>query len=257
MSLNTFDELLSNVYRLTEQDDYDGMVANRQEIENYLINNKYSHALRSIFQQLKNRSFTTPEIPPHQDMVLKNKLLDKRIEQISINQRNCALSDDQYDRPLANMNIELVNHYTNIAANFESDAQKLRTTLQEALTAQSYIRPITESDKCKAFNGIEKKISINNALLKEELLNYLMYINVQHNKKRGRRNFPKEVTTILEKYFNEHIDRPYPNDQEKLFLAEKCNLTTTQITNWFGNKRIRCMKKEKLLLKEEESIENA
>ncbi|CEF71126.1 Pre-B-cell leukemia transcription factor 4 [Strongyloides ratti] len=246
MSLNSFDELLNNVYRLTEQDDYDGMAANRQIIENYLINNRYSYALQSIFQQLKNRSFTTSEVQFNQDMIIKNKVLDNKIEQICFNQRNCAFSDDQYDRSLANKNIELVNHYTNISNNFENDAQKLRITLQETLNAQSYIRPITENDKCKAFNNIEKKISINSGLLKEELLNYLMYINVQHNKKRGRRNFSKEATAILEKYFSEHIDRPYPDEHDKLLLAEKCNLTTTQITNWFGNKRIRCMRKKKI-----------
>lgn len=79
MSLNSFDELLNNVYRLTEQDDYDGMAANRQIIENYLINNRYSYALQSIFQQLKNRSFTTSEVQFNQDMIIKNKVLDNKI----------------------------------------------------------------------------------------------------------------------------------------------------------------------------------
>uniref|UniRef100_A0A0N4Z519 Homeobox domain-containing protein n=1 Tax=Parastrongyloides trichosuri TaxID=131310 RepID=A0A0N4Z519_PARTI len=249
MSLNPFNELLSNVFRIINQNNYDDLVSSRQIAENCLINNRYNNALQNIFQSMKNNSHIYQECNLLPDLSHKSKVLDNKIEQICKSQRDCAFSEDQYDRPLADKNIQLVNHYTEVASLFDKDVQNLRNMLHNTLLTQSYVRPLNEDDKRRAFNSIENKISAHTIILKEELLNYLMYINVQHNKKRGRRNFPKEATAILEKYFKDHIDKPYPDERDKLYLAEKCNLTTTQITNWFGNKRIRCMKKKKLLIR--------
>ncbi|XP_076316161.1 homeobox protein extradenticle-like isoform X2 [Tachypleus tridentatus] len=62
------------------------------------------------------------------------------------------------------------------------------------------------------------------------------------SKTRKRRNFSKQATEILNEYFYSHLSNPYPSEDAKEELARKCGITISQISNWFGNKRIRYKK---------------
>nr|1PUF_B Chain B, Pre-B-cell leukemia transcription factor-1 [Homo sapiens] len=60
--------------------------------------------------------------------------------------------------------------------------------------------------------------------------------------RRKRRNFNKQATEILNEYFYSHLSNPYPSEEAKEELAKKCGITVSQVSNWFGNKRIRYKK---------------
>ncbi|UYV65653.1 PBX1 [Cordylochernes scorpioides] len=60
--------------------------------------------------------------------------------------------------------------------------------------------------------------------------------------RRKRRNFSKQATEILNEYFYSHLSNPYPSEEAKEELARKCGITVSQVSNWFGNKRIRYKK---------------
>ncbi|KHJ98815.1 homeobox domain protein [Oesophagostomum dentatum] len=60
-----------------------------------------------------------------------------------------------------------------------------------------------------------------------------------------RRNFSKEATCILQKYYDSHLEHPYPTEEEKIALAEKCHISVQQVSNWFGNRRIRTKKSKR------------
>lgn len=89
--------------------------------------------------------------------------------------------------------------------------------------------------------------------------------------RRKRRNFSKQATEVLNEYFYSHLSNPYPSEEAKEELAKKCGITvsqvlqgfsdvtrrrgpgdrvplpdpphpTPQVSNWFGNKRIRYKK---------------
>lgn len=60
--------------------------------------------------------------------------------------------------------------------------------------------------------------------------------------RRKRRNFNKQATEILNEYFYSHLSNPYPSEEAKEELAKKCSITVSQVSNWFGNKRIRYKK---------------
>eukprot|EP00163_Fabomonas_tropica_P021213 TRINITY_DN37219_c0_g1_i1.p1 TRINITY_DN37219_c0_g1~~TRINITY_DN37219_c0_g1_i1.p1 ORF type:complete len:338 (+),score=26.10 TRINITY_DN37219_c0_g1_i1:146-1159(+) len=51
------------------------------------------------------------------------------------------------------------------------------------------------------------------------------------------------VTSILLKFFYDHIAYPYPTKAEKRALAEETGLTVQQVGTWFGNKRMRSKKR--------------
>ncbi|KAG7263631.1 hypothetical protein CRUP_012866 [Coryphaenoides rupestris] len=60
--------------------------------------------------------------------------------------------------------------------------------------------------------------------------------------RRKRRNFNKQATEVLNEYFYSHLSNPYPSEEAKEELAKKCAITVSQVSNWFGNKRIRYKK---------------
>ncbi len=62
---------------------------------------------------------------------------------------------------------------------------------------------------------------------------------------RKNQNLPKQALDVLQSWFLEHVDRPFPNQQEKDELARRTNLTLNQINNWFINKRGRVWSKLK------------
>ena len=44
---------------------------------------------------------------------------------------------------------------------------------------------------------------------------------------------------VLSDWYQENIHNPYPNDEEKKILAEKADISETQVKSWFANKRSR------------------
>ena len=60
--------------------------------------------------------------------------------------------------------------------------------------------------------------------------------------RRKRRNFSKQATEVLNEYFYSHLSNPYPSEEVKEELARQCSITVSQVSNWFGNKRIRYKK---------------
>lgn len=56
-------------------------------------------------------------------------------------------------------------------------------------------------------------------------------------KRRG--NLPKEATRILKRWFDSHLDSPYPTEDEKRALVEETRLDINQVANWFINARRR------------------
>ncbi|KAF4548282.1 putative homeobox protein CUP9 [Elsinoe fawcettii] len=59
-------------------------------------------------------------------------------------------------------------------------------------------------------------------------------------KARKRSNLPKESTDIMKRWFEDHLDNPYPSEDEKKYFAQKAGINLTQVSNWFINHRRRC-----------------
>jgi hypothetical protein len=58
----------------------------------------------------------------------------------------------------------------------------------------------------------------------------------------SRATLSKEACDVLRGWLFDHIDYPYPSDEEKRQLAEKASLSMGQINNWFVNARVRIWK---------------
>jgi len=70
--------------------------------------------------------------------------------------------------------------------------------------------------------------------------------SVSPSKNRGARrrsHFLKATTDRLKQWLLDHIDHPYPSEEEKISLSSETGLTIKQINYWFTNSRRRFLKK--------------
>jgi len=56
---------------------------------------------------------------------------------------------------------------------------------------------------------------------------------------RRHQQLPEEAVDIMNEWFTEHINNPYPTQIEKERLADECKITIKQVTAWFSNRRNR------------------
>ncbi|KAJ5485318.1 hypothetical protein N7539_005306 [Penicillium diatomitis] len=67
----------------------------------------------------------------------------------------------------------------------------------------------------------------------------IMGDSIDPKTKRRRGNLPKPVTDILRAWFHEHLDHPYPSEEDKQMFMTRTGLSISQISNWFINARRR------------------
>merc|ERR1712142_621300 len=90
---------------------------------------------------------------------------------------------------------------------------------------------------------IQKKFTSIQVQLKQSTCEAIMILRSRFlDQRRKRRNFTKKSTEHLNEYFYSHLSNPYPSEEAKEALARKCGITVSQVSNWFGNKRIRYKK---------------
>lgn len=117
--------------------------------------------------------------------------------------------------------------------------QHVKSLLQE----QSKTRPISAVEIERMVSIIQRKFSTIKVQLKQSTCENVMVLRSRFlDARRKRRNFSKQATEILNEYFYSHLNNPYPSEEVKEQLARQCQITVSQVSNWFGNKRIRYKK---------------
>jgi hypothetical protein len=62
-----------------------------------------------------------------------------------------------------------------------------------------------------------------------------------------RKGYPKHITAVLLRWYEEHENYPYPSQQEKEYLSSVTGLSVHQLSTWFSNTRIRTKRREQKL----------
>lgn len=62
----------------------------------------------------------------------------------------------------------------------------------------------------------------------------------RHSKTGTNFRFPSDALAILNQWWIDHQQDPYPTPEEKLYLAKSAKLTRAQVTYWFIYKRNKC-----------------
>ncbi|KAJ8963616.1 hypothetical protein NQ314_005516 [Rhamnusium bicolor] len=123
---------------------------------------------------------------------------------------------------------------------YEQACNEFITDVMNLLREQSRTRPITPKEIERMVQIINKKFSSIQMQLKQSTCEAVMILRSRFlDARRKRRNFSKQASEILNEYFYSHLSNPYPSEEAKEELARKCGITISQVSNWFGNKRIR------------------
>nr|ABC88376.1 extradenticle-like protein [Nematostella vectensis] len=126
---------------------------------------------------------------------------------------------------------------------YEQACNEFTTHVMNLLREQSRTRPISPKEIERMVGIIHRKFSAIQMQLKQSTCEAVMILRSRFlDARRKRRNFSKQATEILNEYFYSHLSNPYPSEEAKEELARKCNISVAQISNWFGNKRIRYKK---------------
>ncbi|XP_051953193.1 pre-B-cell leukemia transcription factor 3-like [Xyrauchen texanus] len=136
---------------------------------------------------------------------------------------------------------------------YEQACNEFTTHVMNLLREQSRTRPISPKEIEHMVNIIHRKFSSIQMQLKQSTCEAVMILRSRFlDARRKRRNFSKQATEILNEYFYSHLSNPYPSEEAKEELAKKCaitisqgkgsTITVSQVSNWFGNKRIRYKK---------------
>lgn len=126
---------------------------------------------------------------------------------------------------------------------YEQACNEFTTHVMNLLREQSRTRPITPKEIERMVQIIHRKFSSIQMQLKQSTCEAVMILRSRFlDARRKRRNFSKQASEILNEYFYSHLSNPYPSEEAKEELARKCSITVSQVSNWFGNKRIRYKK---------------
>uniref|UniRef100_A0A8R1HL05 Homeobox domain-containing protein n=1 Tax=Caenorhabditis japonica TaxID=281687 RepID=A0A8R1HL05_CAEJA len=206
------------------------------EIEEILVNKQAKHfSIKSTVQeQFTNPTFPLEEINTEKDeewQPLERKYLD-------------GVNNIKHEMMMKQMQLD-------------KDMERAVCRQQEVLRSQQEVRPIDDRDFCNSRMCIERKFEQTKMSLRGEAATKILVLRRDIEQQgRKRRNFDKNTTDILQNWFHEHRQNPYPSDQEKADLAKQCNIKISQVNNWFGNQRIRT-RQQTMKMKEEEERERA
>ncbi|NWH47716.1 PBX3 factor, partial [Fregata magnificens] len=126
---------------------------------------------------------------------------------------------------------------------YEQACSEFTTHVMNLLREQSRTRPISPKEIERMVNIIHGKFSTIQMQLKQSTCEAVMILRSRFlDARRKRRNFSKQATEVLNEYFYSHLSNPYPSEEAKEELAKKGGITVSQVSNWFGNKRIRYKK---------------
>ncbi|XP_060905879.1 pre-B-cell leukemia transcription factor 2 [Labrus mixtus] len=126
---------------------------------------------------------------------------------------------------------------------YEQACTEFTTHVMNLLREQSRTRPVTPREIERMVAIIHRKFSSIQTQLKQSTCEAVMILRSRFlDARRKRRNFSKQATEVLNEYFYSHLSNPYPSEEAKEELAKQCGITMSQVSNWFGNKRIRYKK---------------
>ncbi|KAG3279854.1 PBX homeobox 4 [Ictidomys tridecemlineatus] len=126
---------------------------------------------------------------------------------------------------------------------YEQACREFTTHVTNLLREQSRMRPVSPKEIEHMVGVIHGKFSAIQMQLKQSTCEALMTLRSRFlDARRKRRNFSKQATEVLNEYFYSHLSNPYPSEEAKEDLARKGGITVSQVSNWFGNKRIRYKK---------------
>ena len=244
-------ELLSQIMSINDQT-LDTAQAKKQA----LATHRHRHVLYQVLCEIKEKTGlmirgTGDEDLPDAQLVRLNNMLYAEgvagpdgqaataVAQQQQSPPDSAIEHADYRAKLA----EIRRIYHQELEKYKQACNEFTTHVVNLLREQSRTRPIRAQEIDRMVAIIKKKFQAIEIQLKQSTCEAVMILRSRFlDARRKRRNFSKQATEVLNEYFYSHLSNPYPSEEAKEELARKCGITVSQVSNWFGNKRIRYKK---------------
>merc|ERR1719192_1822156 len=210
-------------------------------------NHRMKNALFSVLCEIKERTCVNyrnleQEDPPDpQLMRLDNMLVAEGVGGEAAGRAMTAdtttITHPDYKTKLA----QIRTIYNEEMEKYQQGCEEFTTHVMTLLREQSRLRPITQKEIERMVKIINKKFNAIQMQLKQSACEAVMVLRSRFldARRRERRNFSKTSQEILNEYFYANLANPYPSEEVKEELSRKCGISVQQVSNWFGNKRIR------------------
>jgi hypothetical protein len=242
---STFDDLLHQLNIISEETLNETTQNKKAQLQSHRMKDPLFAVLCEIKDKTSLSIRSGPDEQPDdpQLMRLDNMLVAEGVAgpDRGITTPTEASGSDQadYRQKLAQIRVT----YSTELQKYESACQQFTEHVIALLREQSRTRPIATKEIDKMVSIIQKKFSGIQVQLKQSTCENVMVLRSRFlDARRKRRNFSKQATEVLNEYFYSHLSNPYPSEEVKEQLANQCQITVSQVSNWFGNKRIRYKK---------------
>ena len=92
---------------------------------------------------------------------------------------------------------------------------------------------MTDQETQMKLLGIQYRFHNVKNKLRQNVFSAILALHKQFNQTRKKkRMLPKKATESLSQWFFDHINDPYPSEEEKNTLAAAAGLTLIQVNNW-------------------------
>jgi len=225
-----------------------------QQKKKYLLHHRLLPSVLALLVECKKEGLVgqiNPDVAPSYYCDPRQFSLDDFLENQGI-----TPTDLEAQNPKDPKTEEFIFKFEQLKQRYKEELDKLGRVcdkfcalLMALLREQSHFRPVTDHEIQLKLGEMQRKFDYVRFQLKNSVCNAIQMLQRQYNQpKKKRRQLSKQATEILNNWFYEHINDPYPTDEEKNILASKCLLSINQINNWFGNKRIRNKRKTAKLM---------
>jgi hypothetical protein len=180
---------------------------------------------------------------PHIDFGLEDFLVSQGIDTGSGDEEMLEEKSSERDEFLFRLE-QLKEKYNEELEKLNRVCSEFCSRLFALLREHATIRPVSEQEIQLKLHGVQQKFDYVKSQLRQNVCNAIVALEKQYNHtKKKRKALPKKAAEVLSNWFFEHLNDPYPSEEEKSILAAAGGLTITQVNNWFGNKRIRYKRK--------------
>lgn len=229
----------TSVERLSQED--------IMEKKNYVQKHRLQAHMLQIVEYCRNEgiipslpaSLYTP--PQQQTDYSLNEFLETQGIDCPDDDAAVSKEDDEFTYKL----VQLKNAYNDELEKLNRVCNDFISKLQTVLQDQAKMRVVTQQELTAKSMVIQNKFDFVRNQLRTNVCTAILVLQKQYNHqaKKRRRSLSKRATDLLNQWFFDHINDPYPSDEEKSMLAAQCVLSMSQVNNWFGNKRIRYKRK--------------
>jgi len=234
-------QMLDQILNITEQN-----LDDAQTQKQILNSDRLKPALFSVLCEIKERTVLSlrnmqDPNPPNPDLMrLDNMLIAEEIVEGNVPQNRIqdqtTIENAEYKNKLG----QIQRIYKQEIEKINQGCTEFTDHVMNLLREQSRTRPITAKEIERMVQIINKKFTSIQIQLKQSTCEAVMILKSRFlDARRKRKNFGKKASELLHEYFYTNLLNPYPSDEVKEELARKAGITVSQVSNWFGNKRIR------------------